>query len=85
MKLMKQSIRQLCLVALLIVFVFSSAGCQFSLIKLPSFPGGQSSTATPDIPSGPTATPMPMAQVTFIAVIPEPLGGRRKSGNRHPG
>ena len=36
MNLIKQSIRQLCLVALLTVFVFSSTGCQLSLIKLPS-------------------------------------------------
>ncbi len=66
-------VRQFSLAILLIVFAFSSTGCQLSLIKLPSWLGGQGTTATPDIPSGPTPTPMPMAQVTFIAVLPEPL------------
>ena len=67
------SIQQLGLTALLIIFAFTSTGCQISLIKLPPWLGGEGSTATPDIPSGPTATPIPMAQVTFIAVLPEPL------------
>ena len=67
------NIRQLSLTALVIILAFTSTGCQFSLIQLPSWLGGEDSTATPDIPSGPTATPMPMAQVTFIAVLPEPL------------
>ena len=70
----KQSSRKLVLAALLFIFILSSSGCQFSLIKLPPLPGGQSSTSTPAIPSGPTATPRPLAQVTFIAVLPEPLG-----------
>lgn len=67
------SAHRLVLVVLLAVFTFASAGCQFSLIQMPFFPDGDSSTATPDIPSGPTPTPMPMAQVTFIAILPEPL------------
>ncbi len=73
MNLMKQSLRKLVLAALLFVFILSSSGCQFSLVNLPQFPGSQSGTATPAVPSGPTATPQPLAQVTFIAVIPEPL------------
>ena len=67
------SIRQIGLTALLILFAFSSTGCQLSLIKLPSWLAGSGSTATPEVPSGPTATPMPLAQVTFIAVLPEQL------------
>jgi hypothetical protein len=65
--------RQFGIAVLLAVFVISSTSCQLSLIKLPSWLSGQGSTATPDIPSGPTPTPTPMAQVTFIAVLPEPL------------
>jgi hypothetical protein len=67
-------IRKLSIIILLIVFTLGSSGCQLSLIKLPSWLAGTGSTATPKAPSGPTATPMPMAQVTFIAVVPEPLG-----------
>lgn len=62
------------LVVFVILFAFSSTGCQLSLIKLPSWLAGTGSTATPEIPGGPTATPMPLAQVTFIAVLPEQLG-----------
>jgi len=70
----KQNVRRLSLTVLLIVFAFSSTGCQLSLIKLPPWLGGQGNTPTPnEPPSGPTATPAPMAQVTFIAVLPEPL------------
>ena len=68
----KRGVRQLILAVFLITFAFSSTGCQLSLIKLPSFSGGGNPTAPP-VPSGPTATPPPMAQVTFIAVLPEPL------------
>ena len=73
MSLTKLNARKLSLAVLIIVFTFSSTGCQLSLIKLPSWLGGSGSTPTPDIPSGPTPTPMPMAQVTFIAILPEPL------------
>ena len=73
MNLMKQSAHRFFLAIFLLVFIISSTGCQLSLIKLPSFPGGGNGTPAPNVPSGPTATPMPMAQVTFIAVIPEPL------------
>jgi len=58
MKPLKLSIRRIGLTALLVLFAFSSTGCQLSLIKLPSWLAGTGSTATPDIPSGPTATPM---------------------------
>ena len=74
MNRIKPVIKKLGLIALLFIFTLSSSGCQLSLIKLPSFPGGGEKTSAPPTPSGPTPTPMPMAQVTFIAVIPEPLG-----------
>jgi hypothetical protein len=73
MKRSHSQVRQFGIAVLLAVFVFSSISCQFSLIELPPWLGGQGTTATPEIPSGPTPTPMPMAQVTFIAVLPEPL------------
>jgi len=73
MKRSNLNIRQLGLTALLTIFTFTSTGCQFSLIELPPWLGGNDEVATPEIPSGPTATPTPMAQVTFIAVLPEPL------------
>jgi len=69
----KPWLKRLVLSVFLILFAFSSTGCQLSLIRLPSWLSGTGDTATPDIPSGPTATPPPMAQVTFIAVVPEPL------------
>jgi hypothetical protein len=73
MNTLNMGIRKASLTLLLILFAFSSTGCQLSLISLPSWLGGEGSTATPEIPSGPAATPMPMAQVTFIAVLPEQL------------
>lgn len=73
MNLLKRSLRRLGLSALLFIFTVSSSGCQLSLIKLPSLPGGNENPTDSPVPSGPTATPSPMAQVTFIAVIPEPL------------
>ena len=73
MKRSHLQVRQFGIAVLLAVFVVSSTACQFSLIQLPPWLSGQGSTATPEIPGGPTPTPMPMAQVTFIAVLPEPL------------
>ncbi len=70
----KLNIHRLGLAMIIVIFAFSSTGCQLSLIKLPSWLGGQGNTPAPgEAPSGPTPTPMPMAQVTFIAVLPEPL------------
>ena len=73
MNLTIRGLRKAVLAALLFIIVMSSSGCQLSLIKLPSFPGGSQNPTGSPLPSGPTATPQPMAQVTFIAVIPEPL------------
>lgn len=73
MTLIKREIRRISLAALLLILIASSSGCQFSLIDLPEIPGIPAGTETPGVPSGPSATPHPLAQVTFIAVIPEPL------------
>ena len=74
MSKIKLNTRRFSLAVLLVLFTFSSTGCQLSLIQLPTWLGGNGGTPAPDLPSGPTPTPMPMAQVTFIAVLPEPLG-----------
>ena len=73
MNRIQPGIKRLGLIAFLIIFIVSNSGCQLSLIKLPSFPGGGGNPTAVPVPSGPTPTPMPMAQITFIAVIPEPL------------
>ncbi len=74
MSTLQRNTRRFSLAVILVLFAFSSTGCQLSLIRLPSWLGGQGNTPTPnEVPSGPTATPAPMAQVTFIAVLPEPL------------
>jgi len=67
--------RQLALSVLLVVMILSTSGCQLSLIKLPDFsnPGGGEAPPLPSPIPGPTATPLPMAQVIFIAALPEPL------------
>ncbi len=53
-----------------IILALTSQACAISLFEWPTFP-------TPDvgtpIPSGPTATPAPRAQVTFTVRLPEPL------------
>lgn len=73
MRFTKLGFHRIVTTIILVILAFSSTGCQLSLIKLPPWLGGESNPATPEVPSGPTATPMPMAQVTFIAVLPEPL------------
>ncbi len=73
MKFWYSNARKSVLVGWILVFLLVNSSCQLSLIELPSFSIGQSPTASP-VPGGPTATPMPMAQVTFIALLPEPLG-----------
>jgi hypothetical protein len=57
------------LILLSIVF-FVGQACTFSLIKLPGFPTQPSLVPGP---VGPSPTPQPMAQTTFIVSLPEPL------------
>ena len=73
MNRIRPGIQRLGFIVFLVIFIVSNSGCQLSLIKLPSFPGGGGNPTAVPVPSGPTPTPMPMAQITFIAVIPEPL------------
>ncbi len=58
---------------LLFIFIFalSSQACAISLIKWPTFPTASPSNTT--VPSGPTATAFPRAQVTFTVRLPDPL------------
>ena len=68
MPFFNRSARSLLCTASLLVFFLS--GCSLSLlnIPIPTFP-----TATPGIPPGPTATPLPAAAVTFHVSLPTPL------------
>ena len=58
------------LLSLVSVLVLLLSGCSFSLLDIP---GLTSSTATPSLLSGPTATPQPSAAVTFRVALPSPL------------
>ena len=59
--------RRIALVAM--VLAISGQACTLSLFD---FPASGSPTQTPII-TGPSPTPQPMAQTTFVATIPEPL------------
>lgn len=72
MNRISQRLNKFGLVALLVVFGFTGTGCQFSLMDLPTFGSSNNPTAVP-VDIGPTNTPSPRAQVTFIALLPEPL------------
>ena len=56
---------------LIVVLALTSQACAVTLFKWP-FPTSPGAPTTP-IPSGPTATPMPRAEVTFTVRLPEPL------------
>src|SRR5215211_6884528 len=56
---------------LIVIFALSSQACSLSLIKWPSFPSLPTTSTT--VPSGPTAAPLPRAEVTFTVRLPEPL------------
>ncbi len=53
------------------LLVLTSLACTFSLLELPSLPGG---TTQPPNPSAPSPTPQPRAQTNFVVALPEPLG-----------
>jgi hypothetical protein len=55
----------------IIILALSSQACAISLIEWPTFP--TASPSNPNLPTGPTATPLPRAQVTFTVRLPEPL------------
>jgi hypothetical protein len=52
------------------ILVLLLNGCTLTLLNIP---GLTSSTATPVLPSGPTATPIPAAAITFHVALPSPL------------
>ncbi len=58
------------LIALLSVLILLLNSCSLSLLNIP---GVGSKTATPSTPSGPTATPLPSAAITFRVALPSPL------------
>ena len=56
----------------IMVLALSSQACAISLIKFPNlFP--TAAPTNPAVPAGPTATPLPRAQVTFTVRLPDPL------------
>src|SRR5215216_1721450 len=56
-----------------LVLALSSQACAISLIKWPTFP--TASPSNTNLPTGPTPTDLPRAQVTFTVRLPDPLGG----------
>jgi len=55
----------------IIILALSSQACAISLLEWPTFP--TTAPATPNLPTGPTATALPRAEVTFTVRLPEPL------------
>jgi hypothetical protein len=55
----------------ILALALSSQACALSLIKWPTFP--TASPSNTNLPSGPTPTDLPRAQVTFTVRLPDPL------------
>jgi len=55
----------------IIILAITSQACAISLFEWPAFP--TASPAAPNPAAGPTATPLPRAQVTFTVRLPDPL------------
>lgn len=55
----------------IVILALAGQACAVTLFKWP-FPASPGAASTP-IPGGPTATPMPRAEVTFTVRLPEPL------------
>ncbi len=55
----------------ILILALSTLACAISLIKWPTFP--TASPSNTNLPSGPTATALPRAQVTFTVRLPDPL------------
>ena len=53
-----------------IILVLTGQACTFSLFEIPSVPGVSTQTPAAVVPS---STPLPVAQTTLIATLPEPL------------
>src|ERR1041384_2763057 len=56
----------------ILVVALGGQACAISLIKWPTFP--TSSPSNTSVPSAPTPTDLPRAQVTFTVRLPDPLG-----------
>lgn len=56
---------------LIAILALTGQACALSLLESP-FPGSPGAS-TPSVPSGPSPTPMPRAEVTFTVRLPEPL------------
>lgn len=54
-----------------LVLALTSQACAISLLEWPKFPTASPANTNP--PAGPTATPLPRAQVTFTVRLPDPL------------
>jgi hypothetical protein len=59
------------ILSFIIILALSSQACAISLLEWPAFP--TAAPQNPTIPTGPTATPAPRAEVTFTVRLPEPL------------
>ena len=53
-----------------VMLIIGGSSCSISSIR---FPDGFPSLSTPDLSDGSSSAPLPMAQTTFIATLPEPL------------
>ena len=61
-----------------LVIVLSGQACTFSFIQFPDlFPANPTTQPGGVTPAGPSPTPQPMAQTTFVAILPEQTRGGR--------
>jgi hypothetical protein len=59
------------ILSFIMILALSSQACSISLLEWPVFP--TASPQNPNVPTGPTATPAPRAEVTFTVRLPEAL------------
>ncbi|HET9590417.1 MAG TPA: carboxypeptidase regulatory-like domain-containing protein [Anaerolineales bacterium] len=57
--------------SLIVILAMASQACTISLLEWPVFP--TAGPPDPNVPTGPTSTPAPRAEVTFTVRLPEPL------------
>ena len=68
----KSLLRRIALITL--VLLLSGQACTISLIQFPDlFPANPTTQPGVVTPAGPSPTPQPMAQTTFVAILPEQL------------
>ncbi len=66
-----QSVFSRRILSFIIILAFTSQACAISLFKWPT--GPTPAPSTPGFPTGPTATALPRAEVTFTVRLPDPL------------